>query len=67
MREDNILQIDCHMRFRHNWDEYLIQQCQHIIQQTGHDKVMLNTYGLYFAQQHPQTRNSWNVLGTVEI
>jgi hypothetical protein len=34
------------MRFRHNWDEYLIQQCQQIIQQTGHDKVMLTTYPL---------------------
>jgi [Skp1-protein]-hydroxyproline N-acetylglucosaminyltransferase len=45
-REDYILQIDSHMRFRHNWDEYLIQQCQHIIQQTGHDKVMLTTYPL---------------------
>jgi hypothetical protein len=37
------------MRFRHNGDEYLIQQCQHIIQQTGHDKVMLTTYPLGYS------------------
>jgi hypothetical protein len=44
--EDYILQIDSHMRFRRNWDEYLIQQIQHISLETGHSKVMLTTYPL---------------------
>ncbi|KAL3902970.1 MAG: hypothetical protein SGARI_005588 [Bacillariaceae sp.] len=42
--EDYVLQIDSHMRFRRNWDEYLIQQCNSIKEQTSNKKVMLTTY-----------------------
>ncbi|KAG7373282.1 glycosyltransferase GlcNAc [Nitzschia inconspicua] len=44
--EDYVLQIDAHMRFRPNWDVYLIQQCQKMIEQIRSDKVMLTTYPL---------------------
>jgi [Skp1-protein]-hydroxyproline N-acetylglucosaminyltransferase len=42
--EDYVLQIDAHMRFRPNWDEYLIQQHQALVDSTNNPKVMLTTY-----------------------
>lgn len=48
--EDFALQIDSHMRFRKNWDEYLLQSlenCCRCRQQDGvefHEKVLLTTY-----------------------
>lgn len=48
--EDYAMQIDSHMRFRKNWDEYLIQtfrDCCRKREQDGiqyHDRVILTTY-----------------------
>ncbi len=54
--EDYVLQIDSHMRFRKNWDEYLIQTIQDIqkmrqkmsheeeIKMRDSDKILLTTY-----------------------
>lgn len=52
--EDYVMQIDSHMRFRQNWDEYLIQTIQGIQEyhQTSSDKgipnnkIVLTTYPL---------------------
>jgi [Skp1-protein]-hydroxyproline N-acetylglucosaminyltransferase len=41
--EDYVLQIDSHMRFRHNWDTYLIQQIQKC-PPSGENYSMLTTY-----------------------
>ena len=43
--EDYFLQIDSHMRFRRNWDTYLINLHQQITRQKQNDnRVMLTTY-----------------------
>jgi len=42
--EDYVLQIDSHMRFRPNWDEYLVQQVEDICRSTDSHKIMLTTY-----------------------
>ena len=41
--EDYVLQIDSHMRFRQNWDSYLIQHL-HQCPITANRKAMLTTY-----------------------
>ena len=42
--EHYVLQIDAHMRFRTNWDVYLLAQLQQRINDTGNPKCMLTTY-----------------------
>jgi [Skp1-protein]-hydroxyproline N-acetylglucosaminyltransferase len=45
--EDYVLQIDSHMRFRNNWDTFLIEQlqtCSLIHKNNNKNKVMLTTY-----------------------
>jgi hypothetical protein len=41
-REDYAMQIDSHMRFRKNWDEYLIQTWQACCRQRERDGVLLS-------------------------
>lgn len=42
--EDFFLQIDSHMRFRNNWDSYLIQIQQDMVAARKDDRVILTTY-----------------------
>jgi [Skp1-protein]-hydroxyproline N-acetylglucosaminyltransferase len=42
--EEYVLQIDSHMRFRQNWDDYLIHQLLDTQTRIGHDKVVLTAY-----------------------
>lgn len=42
--EDYVLQIDSHMRFRKDWDAYLIQLLQDTRQRTHNPKIVLTTY-----------------------
>jgi Glycosyltransferase (GlcNAc)/2OG-Fe(II) oxygenase superfamily len=60
--EDYVLQIDSHMRLRPHWDDYLIQQCQQIVSQTGNPKVMLTTYPLGYTL--PNNIPKDNISGT---
>eukprot|EP00980_Cylindrotheca_fusiformis_P002711 scaffold627_cov125-Cylindrotheca_fusiformis.AAC.28 len=42
--EAYVLQIDSHMRFRPNWDEYLIRTWQQISADKKHSKIILTAY-----------------------
>jgi [Skp1-protein]-hydroxyproline N-acetylglucosaminyltransferase len=42
--EQYLLQIDSHMRFRKNWDVYLISALEHVRETSQHQRPVLTTY-----------------------
>ena len=54
--EDFVLQIDSHMRFRGNWDAYLVALLRCVEEEQGTNKVVLSTYplGYHLPDRIPQ-------------